>query len=227
MAGFVAVMLPLVVALGFWQLERAAYKDALQARYFDRVGMLPVAMPLPGGDTAFLRVRLQGRYHPDHHYLVDNRLKDGRPGYWVVSRFDAGHGRTYLVNRGWLEAPGSRQQLPAVPTPAGTQELIGVIWPDTGLPPLLADDPWPGTWPRRVQRLDVARMADEHPTTVALEVRLEPAQPGVFAPAPVDADFLPERHRGYAVQWFGLGGVLIVGFVIFGRLRARNWIGEE
>ncbi len=222
MAVFTAAMLPLVVALGFWQLERAAEKQSYQAQYFARVGMLPEPPPVASADSAFLRVRLQGRYRPEHHYLVDNRLQNGRPGYWVVSHFEATGGRVYLVNRGWVAAPASRERLPAVPTPVGVQTLVGVVWPDTGLPPLLADDPWSQAWPRRVQRLDVARMAGEGAGVVGLEIRLEPGQPGAFAAAPVDASFLPERHRGYALQWFALGVVLLVGFVVFGRHRART-----
>jgi surfeit locus 1 family protein len=55
-----------------------------------------------------------------------------------------------------------------------------------------------------------------------VEIRLEAGQPGVFAAAPVDVDFAPERHRGYAVQWFGLAGVLLTGYLIFGFSRRAN-----
>ncbi|MEQ8858226.1 MAG: SURF1 family protein [Pseudomonadales bacterium] len=218
---FVVGMLPVLVGLGFWQLERAAEKHAYQARYFDRVGMLPRVPPQANGtDSAFLRVRLLGHYESGRHYLVDNRPRDGRPGYWVVSLFAGSDGRRYLVNRGWLAAPPSRDELPDVPTPTGAVTLVGVIWPDTGLTPLLAEDPWTRDWPRRVQRLDVQRMARQGEGAVAMEIRLEPGEPGVFAAVPVDAAFLPERHEGYAAQWFALAGVLVVGFVIFGLRRA-------
>jgi len=53
------------------------------------------------------------------------------------------------------------------------------------------------------------------------EVRLEGGQPGVFEPAPLDMTFAPERHQGYAVQWFGLAVVLAVGYAIFGFRRSE------
>lgn len=212
----VGVMLPLVIGLGAWQLERAEEKRAYEDRYYQRVGMLAEAPPARLEDADFLRVRLRGRFAPGEHFLVDNRVQGGRPGYWVVTRFRSEEGQHWLVNRGWLAAPRDRAELPAVQTPAGTLELTGVLWPDTGLPPLLAPDPWPPGWPKRVQRLDVRRMAAQAPGTVPVEVRLESGQPGAFAAAPVDAVFSPGRHVGYAVQWFALAGALLAAYVVFG-----------
>ena len=222
MTVFVLLMLPLVVALGIWQLDRAAEKRGYQNRYFDRVGALAVPPPAELADAAFLRVRLVGRYEPGHHYLIDNRPRSGEPGYWVVTRFLADDGRRFLVNRGWLAAPDGRGVLPEVPTPAGQVAVVGVVWPDTGLTPLLAEDPWTTGWPRRVQRLNVDRMAAQGDHVVPAEIRLEPDQPGVLAPLPLDMDFRPERHTGYAVQWFGLAVVLVVGYLLFGFRRAEE-----
>ncbi|MDZ7668363.1 MAG: SURF1 family protein [Gammaproteobacteria bacterium] len=218
MTGFVVVMLPLVLALGVWQLQRAAEMRGYQERYFDRLGMLPQAPPRTLSDVDFLRLRLTGEYLPGEHYLVDNKLRNGEPGYWVVSRFRCAGGRVYLLNRGWLAAPASRGELPAVPTPEGPVTVVGVVWPDTGMTLLLAADPWPERWPKRVQRLNVSRMAQDAGAQPA-EIRLESGQPGVLAAAPVDAAFRPERHQGYAVQWFGLAVVLLAGFVLFGFYR--------
>lgn len=216
MSVLVAVLTPALVGLGGWQLERADQKEAYQARLVARLGAPAEPPPPDPEDAPFLRVRLEGRYRVREHYLVDNRVRDGRPGYWVVSRFEADDGRVFLVNRGWLAAPQRRGDLPRVPTPAAPLSLEGVVWPDLGLPPLLAPDPWPERWPKRVQRLEVARMAAEGERVVPAEVRLEGGQPGVFEPAPVAVDFAAERHRGYAVQWFALAAVLSVGYVVFG-----------
>ncbi|HEX7034701.1 MAG TPA: SURF1 family protein [Pseudomonadales bacterium] len=216
----VAALLPVLIGLGVWQLQRAAEKRGLEMRFYERLGAPPVTPPADAGQADFLRVRLVGAYQAGHDYLVDNRIREGRPGYWVVSRFEAEDGRLYLVNRGWLAAGADRDRLPAVPTPPGRVALIGVVWPDLGLPPLLEADPWAPGWPKRVQRLDVARMADGEPRIVAREIRLEPGQPGVFAAAPLQADFRPERHRAYAAQWFGLALVLAGAYLVYGFRRS-------
>lgn len=212
----VILMLPVLVSLGFWQLHRAAEKRGYETRYLEHLGMPAQPPPASWQNAGFLRVRLQGHYQTGHYYLVDNRIRDGRVGYWVVSRFQADDGRVYLVNRGWIAAPASRDQLPAAPAPDGHVRLVGVAWPYMGLAPLLAPDPWPDGWPIRVERLDVARMAAGDASVVPVEIRLEAGQPGVLAAAPVDVDFNPERHQGYAVQWFAMAVTLAILYVVFG-----------
>ena len=217
-------MLPVVAGLGFWQLERAAEKQALEDGYFDRMGMLPVIPPArldagskdPLATTAFLRVKLAGHYEADRHFLLDNQIRKGVPGYGVISSFRHADGRRFLINRGFMAATGERSTLPEVPTPEADVVLIGALWPDLGLLPLLKEDLWPATWPKRVQRRNLARMADQLHNAVALEVRLERGQPGVFVAPRVDSVVSPAKHLGYAVQWFGLALVLVVGFTIYG-----------
>ena len=228
----VVAMLPVLLALGVWQLQRAEEKSGYQSRYYDQLAQPPrplAALTEPLTNAGFARVVLTGRYQPGRDYLVDNRTRHGQPGYWVVSRFAGQDGRIYLVNRGWIAAPPRREALPDVVTPAGPVTLQAVVWPDLGLPPLLAEEAWPSRWPKRVQRLDVARMAADpgQPGTgpapvVAAELRLEPGQAGVFVAAPVDPGFVPERHQAYAAQWFGLAAVLLAGYVILGFRLARD-----
>ena len=143
----VCVLLPLLVSLGFWQLERAAEKRGYATRYFERMGSLAV-QPFEGGhDTAFQRIKLSGSYEPGRYFLLDNQVRAGHVGYWVLASFLAGDGRRWLVNRGWIEAGANREILPEVAAPAGDVSIVGVIWPDTGLLPLLAEDLWPPEWP--------------------------------------------------------------------------------
>jgi surfeit locus 1 family protein len=214
---FVVFMLPVLIGLATWQLARADEKRWYETRQLERMGQPPQEPPsVLQPDSAFVRVVLEGRYESGEHYLVDNRVHGGRPGYWAVSRFRALDDRIWLINRGWLPGAETRGTLPEVPTPTGVLRLVGVLWPDTGMPPLLAPDPWSTVWPKRVQRLDIHRMAQEAPVAVPVEVRLEPGEPGGFVAAPLDAMFSPAVHFGYAFQWFGLALALVIGYLIFG-----------
>ena len=155
------VLLPILIGLGVWQLERAQDKRDLEMTFVARSTALPVTPPadLDDGNVDFMRVRLVGEFEAGRYFLVDNQIDGGRPGYWAVASFRSNDGRRWLVNRGWIAAPAGRDRLPHVPMPTGAVTTIGALWPDTGLVPLLDEDHWAGPWPIRVQRLNVARMA--------------------------------------------------------------------
>jgi cytochrome oxidase assembly protein ShyY1 len=212
----VAVSLPCLIGLGVWQLERAAQKHDYEALYFERMAAAPVPMPESLADIGFRRVVLTGTFDAEWHFLVDNQVHQGRPGYWVISAFRANDGRVWLVNRGWTAAPPRREALPGLITPADPVRITGVVWPDMGLVPLLGEDPWPSSWPKRVQRVDPERMAGTIGAAAPVEIRLEADQPGALVPAAAAHDFRAARHEGYAVQWFGLAGVLVIGYIIHG-----------
>ncbi|NIP15418.1 MAG: hypothetical protein GWM88_12145 [Pseudomonadales bacterium] len=215
----VALLVPLTLTLGFWQLDRAEQKREYQDVLFSRLAKAPVA----GRDTVapkpFQRIRLEGEFEANRYFLVDNQVANGSVGYWVVHGFATQDGRRWLVNRGWVAGGGRRERLPAVPLPAGRVVTVGVAWPDLGLVPLLGEDDWSQDWPVRVQRLDVAQMAQSLDDAVPVEVRLEAGQPGALQAAPLTVGFEAERHDGYAVQWFALAGVLVLGYAAYG-LRA-------
>jgi surfeit locus 1 family protein len=207
---FVLVMFPTVVTLGFWQWHRADEKAVLEEAYFDQLGS---QVHEPGENVeSFSRLVLKGEYG-SHQYLVDNQVLQGQVGYWVMQLFIARDGRRYIVNRGWIAASAARSQLPDVETPTGVVEIVVLVWPQMGLPPILSSDDWPEGEKIRVQRRDLDQMA-KRSGALPQEMRLEAGSPGVFRAAPSDLEFGRERHIGYAVQWFGLGVVLIVGWIV-------------
>jgi cytochrome oxidase assembly protein ShyY1 len=215
MTTFVVIMLPVLLALGRWQLDRAAEKRAYLDAFIDRQGALPVLADTEAAD--FQRLRLTGHFEPEHQFLLDNQVSGGHVGYWVVTPFTTSDGRRWLINRGWAPAPTHRETLPDVPAPTGTVSIVAVNWPDMGLPPLLGEDFWAPGWPKRVQRLDVARMAavlgdDTRP----MQLRLEAGQPGVLVAPPLQLPVTPAKHTGYAVQWFALAVVLAAGYLAYG-----------
>ena len=107
----VTLLVPLMLGLGFWQLDRADQKRAHQDTLFSRLASAPVA----GRDTLapepFQRVRLEGRFEADRYFLVDNQVADGVVGYWVVQSFSTPQGVRWLVNRGWI-AGGDHATVP-------------------------------------------------------------------------------------------------------------------
>ncbi|MEM1433277.1 MAG: SURF1 family protein [Pseudomonadota bacterium] len=232
---FVIVMLPVLIALGRWQLDRAEQKlDAYAVSEAAR-SQVPLTVDAYGAlsntDRRFRTVSLLGQFDAERVLLLDNQVHNGRVGYWVLQRFQvAGRDEQFLVNRGFIAAPARRDLWPQVETPASPVEISGLLWPQLVLLPLLEEsaalETAPGStsgWPRRVQRSDFETFARWLPGLEPLELRLTGSSAGVLsAAAPADLPNGAPRHQGYAVQWFGLATVLMIGFVVFGRVNARE-----
>lgn len=222
----VAVLLPLLLALGFWQLEREREKREIARRFAARQAAAPVPLApalATRGDhaLAYLPVRLSGRYLPARYLLLDNRMREGRFGYEVVSLFALGGGAGYaLVNRGWVPADPARRTLPAVPAPAGPVTLRGHLYVPPDPPYLLGEQSFRlDDWPRVLQALEPARLTAalaEHLDAPVFpwSVRVDAAAPGAFAVDWQVINVRPEKHRAYAVQWFAMAAVLALFFLL-------------
>ncbi|NKC00483.1 MAG: hypothetical protein GKR90_18615 [Pseudomonadales bacterium] len=209
---FVGAFVPITILLGVWQLDRGAEKRYLENAYLTQLTTLPVAPTSSNTQEPFSRLKLTGQFLAQH-YLVDNQVRSGQTGYWVVQLFQT-ENRTLLVNRGFVVAPPLREQLPEVDWPRGIVHTIGTVWPDTGLVPVYDQNEWIGGWPKRVQRLDVARMAEEV-SAEPVEIRLEAGQSGALLAAPFAEVLSDAKHLGYAATWFGLCGALVVLYFYF------------
>ena len=221
--------LALFVSLGMWQLDRAAEKRELLQLAID-------ARPtetLPDEDAAletwlFRPVTLSGRYETQRQVLLDNMTLDGRVGYQVLTPLRLASGELLLVNRGWLAAPSRRSELPEVEVDEAARVVTGRLnrLPQPGI---RLGDPDPGAadapWPRRL-------LYPDHPTLVAaygealapFQLQLDPAEPDGFVRRWELVNMPPERHVGYAVQWFAFALVLTViyGWLGFARKRKEH-----
>jgi cytochrome oxidase assembly protein ShyY1 len=218
---FVACFLPLTISLGLWQLRRAEEKESLAVRFIESQAELPVVADADAPDLPpFTRVRLRGRFDPERYVLVDNRTRAGRVGYEVIALFETDGGRSYFLNRGWVAAPARRDELPHVAVPEGRTSVTGTIWRDLGLGFGRADVEAAGGWPLRVQHFEPRTVAGWIEGAVPVEIRLDPGMPGALETRYQAPLFQPERHRGYAVQWFGLAIALVLLYVHFGFRRS-------
>jgi surfeit locus 1 family protein len=216
-----AAALACFVALGWWQIGRAREKQAM-IESFARGTQTSVELT---GDvtvdelTRYQHVRALGHYEPSRQVLLDNMpSKDGYPGYRVLTPFvREGSPRLLLVDRGWVPLGATRDALPSVTVGADRRAVSGRLdqLPAPGLRVGEAGTPGDARWPRV---LNFPRQADvEQVLGRPVESRillLDPAAPDgferVWRPA---MEFGPERHLGYAIQWFALAIVAVVIFV--------------
>lgn len=210
MIAFVA----LTLALGHWQRQRAAEKDALAAQFSAASREPPVELPSRDDEAVALRfrmVRATGQYDAARQILIDNKVRAGRPGFDVVAPLKlADSGRYVLIDRGWVAQGASRRDLPNVAVPSGTLNVAGRV----NIPPLryleLGRERASGPlW----ENLDVRRIAAATGLDL-LPVVVEQADPV----APPDRllrdwpqlDFGSAQHVSYMLQWYSFGALAVI-----------------
>ncbi|MCB1561814.1 MAG: SURF1 family protein [Xanthomonadales bacterium] len=227
--------------LGFWQLERAAWKTDWLAQWQAAEEAAPRAISAvdladkPSAAALVRHVSIQGRWDEQLLILLDNRIRDGKVGfefYRILYAPDLPV--ALLVDLGWHAWP-ARRELPSVDALRSASRLDS----DLRLSGLLL--PWPGQGLAvgeagsadaqgrlLLSRLDrdairAAWLADDSRQLVLANavLKLDPSIPLGFTR---DAQALPntlppERHKGYAVQWFALA---LAVTLIYGVLMWRN-----
>jgi surfeit locus 1 family protein len=180
------------IALGNWQARRAEEKRALGAQLEKK------------------RVALSGEFRPEYTVFLDNKMRNHRAGYEVVTplRLDGEH---VLVIRGWIEAGKTREALPQVRTPAGQVRVEGLAL--ERLPRLLNLEKTTSGKVR--QSLDIGEFAAQ----TGLRLRpffLEqhsPADDGLARDWP-RPDTGVAMHQSYSLQWYSFAALAAVLFIV-------------
>jgi surfeit locus 1 family protein len=212
------------VALGTWQLGRAAEKREAQARFASLSVQPPIHISgaeLPAADVALRRVEARGVYDPRYAVFIDNRIYHGIPGYYVVMPLKLeGSVRYVLVNRGWTAGGPTRAQLPAVSTPQGVVAVQGIaIVPRLRTLELSANVMEGQVW----QNLTIERYRSARPIPIQpFVIREEGAGRDGLVRDWEPPDFGIDKHYGYAFQWFALAVTILVFYAITRRRRRSD-----
>lgn len=210
--------------LGCWQLSRAHYKQALLDSYAERTKQTPLAAHdlTTIQDWRFYRVQLTGYFDNEHTFLLDNKTFERRVGYEVYTPMHVkGFETAILIDRGFVPLGSSRNDLPTIAPIRGEVSLTAMF----NLPPLYVSlgkivEQNNFKWPLRVEYINQAELSN------ILNYKLFPyialMQPTDARAYPLTWQVVimpPERHLGYAVQWFALALTLLILFVALNRVR--------
>jgi len=226
-----AAGLVLFASLGRWQLQRAVAKEQLLATYaasehapprpFATLSQTPLVDENP-------RVSVRGHYLPERSYWLDEQPHAGQFGVMAIEVFEPeGDTRRLLVNRGWVawsHAQGTAPKIPSLPT--GEVELHGVYAPPPGGGLRVGGDALQEQkrWPKLTLYVDTAQMAvdigaDLYPRLLLLDADASSGFVREWKPEIMP----PERHRGYALQWFSFAiAALVIFFVLHWRRPAPS-----
>ncbi|MEE8057424.1 MAG: SURF1 family protein [Pseudomonadales bacterium] len=205
------LLMPVLLSLGFWQLDRAAEKRQLQLLFQQRQANGPVDIEelFAVEDLQYQPVRLRGEFINEKKLFLDNRIYRGRFGYEIMTPFKLAHTQMLvMVNRGWLAGDISRRSLPEINTITGTVELNGEIYVPKSEMLRLSQQQNSG-WPRVLQSVNISQLEGEFNLPLfPYRVRLNPSSPGSYQPNWVVVNLQPEKHTAYAVQWFAMTATL-------------------
>jgi surfeit locus 1 family protein len=172
-------------------------------------------------DLRFHSVKLSGTFDAEHSFLLDNKTFHGQIGYDVYTPFKAeGLDEVILVNRGFIPMQGSRATLPKLQAPTEPVTIIGML----NIPPTyvslgkMSDTP-KNHWPMRVEYIHLNKMSAllQRPLFPYILI-IASNNPAAYASEwKAIRTTTPERHRGYALQWFALALTLLILFIALNR----------
>lgn len=216
--GLTAAGVALTIALGFWQLNRANEKQALQSRIDEYARATPIAVgreALNPAEVLLKRVEVRGRFEPRHVVFLDNRVYQKRAGYHVLMPLRIGNSEKFvLVNRGWIAGSGERNRTPTVITPEGEVTVRGTATPFSERYLELSSKIAEGNiWQNMVlERYRQATQLDVQPFVI------QQIDAGEFNDHLVrdwpPVDLKRNTHLAYAVQWFALAIAIFVYYIV-------------
>ena len=223
-----AIVLPILLSLGFWQLDRAVIKQELQVLTLERLQepakRIKSTTSLEG-DMRFRRASMRGRFDNSHQYLLDNRIYKGQVGYGVYSPFSFDNGESWiLINRGWTPSGKDRKILPNIEISEQDTELEGILSAPPGRlmqlgnQQLLAE-----SWPARVRNIDIEKISKElgkrvQPYVLHLDANNKQVYFQDWKPY-VDT---PQKNQSYAIQWFSMAVVLLLIYISLNSRRVSS-----
>jgi len=221
--------------LGFWQLDRADEKSAIVAAFSANQQAAPadVKALLAGGNQQYRSAWLTGALDSSRQIVLDNRVKNGRPGYEILEPMSVkgleadGLPQAMLVNRGWVPASLDRSQLPEVEPVVGEVQVRGFLYHNLRGGYRLDDQiTVVRQWPSRVGWISVERAEELFGEPFyEYQLRLDSDSVGSLETGWVTVAVQPEKHTAYAVQWFVMAAVLLV-MTLIANSNVGSWIKQ-
>ncbi len=217
------VLLTLLMRLGFWQLDRAELKTAIQSR--QKIALAKPVIAIESSeflitDNALRNVRFKGQLLTEQ-FLHDNRVYKGKAGYDVLSVVRLiGEDKLVLINRGWVLAPQDRQTLPDVTFPQKLENQVVSLqgvwsYPSSGISLISSQESDSDSWPKVIQQITkdgIEAYFEEDLVLGVLQLQLGDMPRFVPRWEPVASD--PLKNYSYSFQWFAMALALTILMIV-------------
>ncbi|GAA0206083.1 SURF1 family protein [Kangiella japonica] len=224
------LLLPVLLRLGVWQLDRAEEKRQLirDLEKQSQAEALPLVTALKQEKPDMMPVTSEGQLISNVTLVTDNQNKNGRLGYEVYGLWQAKNfNKPIIISRGWLPRKDFYQKVPEIPEFEGNT-VEGSLYYSKGHNPVVAnnavwqqfEDVWLiGQFDFQTLAEKVKQMGyDSAPFIIRLKAddRSEFVRQWELIASP------PEKHIAYAIQWFAMALALVLLFIILNLKRVKN-----
>ncbi len=209
-------LIVLMCGSGVWQLGRADEKK-LRLEAF-AAGAIVTDVSMTTAPERYSEVEVQGSFDFSRQVIMDGFSIDKRAGYQVLTPFRLESADTVLmVNRGWRVWSGERLNIQGLVADEGLRTLRGRaehFW-QSGIILGEGNAGESSRWPRIVvypQHAEITQWLEQPVAT--WQLLLDPELDDGFVREWSPGGISPERHLGYAVQWFALAITLFVLYLV-------------
>ncbi len=210
---FLSIML--LLCLGFWQLQRADEKKQMLSAHA-HLAEQPSRLWVSNGQAPnqYQPIHVRGQFLSTI-LLLDNQHYRHQFGYHVVSPLQLENGKLILVDRGWLLGDITRQRLPIIKTPVGRVMVRGsAYYPSKNnwnSGPLIEKEQADSVVIETIDTKLISQFL--HKPIYPFIIRLGPHEAAGYIRDWSIVAMPPERHYGYAVQWFAMAFVVFIIFI--------------
>ena len=226
------ISFPLLLSLGFWQLDRATEKEQVMEKFEANYHGASIDLNTNLSDRndpaamQWRNITVAGNFESTQQFLLDNQPMNFKTGYLVFTPFKLNDNPTrVLINRGWVPANPDRRILPEISiseenlTISGTAKtppFSGVVLSED-----LSENLENGLI--RIQQVDLEKIAaTTGETFLPYIVRLDKDDTRGYQRDWVLPGSGAEKHYGYAFQWFAMAAALIIIYFVVNFKRKRN-----
>ena len=208
----------LFVRLGFWQLDRLAWRRGLNAEVAAHITTPPVSVDQLPRDSAamrYRRIQLSGVYDFANEIVITQRIRGGSPGVHLLTPLRiAGRDTAYLINRGWVYSPDGKDVDLTKWREPDTASVLAFALPATSIAANVA-----GVVSAKVMRsldFDAVQKGLPYPIARVQLVQLGDTAPKANVPPRLQPPAPDEGpHKSYAFQWFSFATIALIGAGLF------------
>ena len=214
------LILPVLLNLGFWQLDRAEEKRALIELFKQQNNLGPLKLK---GEISldeklnYRSAEVEGYYDIKKQIFIDNKIHQGKTGVYALTPFKIKDSQySVLVNRGWVPMVIDRSSLPEIDTPTQLLILKGKIKISNKKPFTVGEQIQSNQgWPALMQWINVSEIEKKSdlkllPYVFLLDEKDNSGYVRNWKPVVMQ----PEKSTSYAVQWFALALALTIIYIV-------------